>query len=1318
VLCLQLLLAARGLALDPAKDITQYNCQTWSRQNGLMVNVVNAIAQTEDGYLWLGTSAGLLRFDGTEFTPIQSGQRDTSVVASLASARNGGLWVGMENNAVGFCDEHGLFVKSNVPPVRPVLRNYALAADADGSLWIVADHLLARLATNGTLEQVTASPDEQATNIICGFKGSQGRFWYGTSEKGVYYWQAGKIQKLEAPELDGVAVSVMTEDHAGNLWVGTTAGLWCYDAALQPKNIPRLAHDIRALLVDREGVLWIGCDYGLVRYYQGKYDFFRHTDGLPSDFVTSIVEDREGSLWIGTRNGLCQLTDVKFPNHLFSDGSSQLEALSVFAARQGGIWIGSSGGLVYLNDNFTNYGVEAGLPNLYVKRVYEASNGKLYLVCGAKDLAVFSGGKVIADYIAADMVVGMAEDAKGVVVSVGRSLYRVNEKGLVPYAFTNDNAPSLYWVLNLAPGRDGVIWVACVNGIARIKDGTFQQWTTADGLTDARVNWICEDSDGIVWGAMSTGIVRLKDNHIRCISEANGLFANDIFAIIPDDLGNLWVDSGRGIYRVSRQSLNDFADGKSPRVICKPFDGLESVKPTDKSFQERVGCKSVDGRIWFPGANSVVAINPHKVPTNQVVPPVHIQSVRANGRAYPLAARLVVPPGNGELELHYTALSFIAPLKIRFQYQLEGYEQKWVKAESRHLAFYTNLKPGIYTFHVIAANSDGVWNMKGDSIVIELRPHFYQTAWFYTLCAAGLFAGLAGGYMARVRHLTRKELQLKKSRDWLESEVNQRTAELAYERDLLRELLDNAPDQIYFKDLQSRFIRHSKAQAKKFGLKDMDSVVGKTDFDFFAEEHARPAFEDEQQIIRTGQALTGQVEKEVWNDGRETWVLTNKMPLRDRSGKIIGTFGISKDITVIKQAEVALAYERDLLHTLLENSPDHIYFKDAQSRFIKSSSAQARQFGLSSAELLVGKSDFDFFTEEHARPAFEEEQEIIRTGQPMIGKIEKESWKDGRKESWVLTTKMPLRNKAGDIIGTFGISKDITAIKEAEAKLKEVHQQLLETSRQAGMAEVATNVLHNVGNVLNSVNVSASVVLENSRNSKIPSLAKVVALLDEHAADLGSFIATDAKGRQVPAYLRQLAGQLAREQEQAIKELELLRQNIEHIKDIVAMQQSYAKISGVSETVRVVDLVEDALGMNAGALTRHEVELIREYTGVPPVTVEKHKVLQILVNLIRNAKYACDESGRKDKKLRLRISQTERKVMIGVIDNGIGIPPENLTRIFNHGFTTRKNGHGFGLHSGALAAEELGGALTVHSDGPGLGATFSLELPLPPVSKT
>jgi signal transduction histidine kinase len=309
---------------------------------------------------------------------------------------------------------------------------------------------------------------------------------------------------------------------------------------------------------------------------------------------------------------------------------------------------------------------------------------------------------------------------------------------------------------------------------------------------------------------------------------------------------------------------------------------------------------------------------------------------------------------------------------------------------------------------------------------------------------------------------------------------------------------------------------------------------------------------------------------------------------------------------------------------------------------------------------------------------------------------------------------MPLRNQAGEIIGTFGISKDITAIVEAEAKLKEVHQRLLETSRLAGMAEVATNVLHNVGNVLNSVNVSASLVLDNTKRSKIPFLGKVVTLLNEHAADLGGFITTDAKGRQLPGYLGRLAEQLTRDQQNTLQELELLRQNIEHIKDIVAMQQSYAKISGVTETVEVPDLVEDAVRMNLGALARHEVELIREYGGVPPITVEKHKVLQILVNLIRNAKYACDDSGQKGKQLRLQIAGTDGGVRISVVDNGIGIPPKNQTRIFSHGFTTRKGGHGFGLHSGALAAKELGGSLTVHSDGAGQGATFTLKLPLLP----
>ncbi len=286
--------------------------------------------------------------------------------------------------------------------------------------------------------------------------------------------------------------------------------------------------------------------------------------------------------------------------------------------------------------------------------------------------------------------------------------------------------------------------------------------------------------------------------------------------------------------------------------------------------------------------------------------------------------------------------------------------------------------------------------------------------------------------------------------------------------------------------------------------------------------------------------------------------------------------------------------------------------------------------------------------------------------------------------------------------------------KRSETEWEQMHQQLVDTSRQAGMAEVATSVLHNVGNVLNSVNVSSTLVSTQVRKSKVANLSKIVALLNEHAADIGTFLTSDPKGKQLPGYLGQLAEHLVAEQATVLKELHLLHENIEHIKDIVVMQQSYAKISGIVETVKITDLVEDALRLNLGALQRHGVEVLREFEDIPPIDVEKHKILQILVNLVRNAKYACDESLRTDKKMTLRVTRSDDLVKIAIIDNGIGIPAENLTRIFNHGFTTRKEGHGFGLHSAVLAAMEMGGSLKVHSDGRDQGASFTLELPYTP----
>jgi PAS domain S-box-containing protein len=294
-----------------------------------------------------------------------------------------------------------------------------------------------------------------------------------------------------------------------------------------------------------------------------------------------------------------------------------------------------------------------------------------------------------------------------------------------------------------------------------------------------------------------------------------------------------------------------------------------------------------------------------------------------------------------------------------------------------------------------------------------------------------------------------------------------------------------------------------------------------------------------------------------------------------------------------------------------------------------------------------------------------------------------------------------------------GVFFDITEQKQAEEELDSLNRRLLESSRQAGMAEVATGVLHNVGNVLNSVNVSSTLICDQVRNSRAARLKDVVLLLNKNSTDLGSFITNDPKGKIIPGYLNSLSERLAAEQQDLLKELELLTKNVEHIKEIVAMQQNYARVSGIIESLSVRNLLEDALQMNAAALARHGVLVIRDFHEVPVISVDKHKVLQILVNLIRNAKYAIDAAARREKRLSVAIRMNDRQsIEITVADNGIGIAPENLTRIFSHGFTTKRDGHGFGLHSGALAAKEMGGSLSAFSEGPGKGATFVLQLPL------
>jgi PAS domain S-box-containing protein len=359
-----------------------------------------------------------------------------------------------------------------------------------------------------------------------------------------------------------------------------------------------------------------------------------------------------------------------------------------------------------------------------------------------------------------------------------------------------------------------------------------------------------------------------------------------------------------------------------------------------------------------------------------------------------------------------------------------------------------------------------------------------------------------------------------------------------------------------------------------------------------------------------------------------------------------------------------------------------------------------------------------------AKPNFWEEKlqpqnaaKAIQTGHDLAARRQPYSYEyqmiaaDGR-TVWIRESGTVLVEK-GQPVAMRGIFQDITRQKSDAQQLDKLNRQLMDTSRQAGMAEVATGVLHNVGNVLNSVSVSATLVADRLRRSKVVNLRRATALLREQNGRLAEFLTTDPKGKVIPEYLATVADQLAGEQTKLIAQMDSVGQHIEHIKEIVAMQQSYAKVSGVCENLAAAGLVEDALRMNAAAFDRHHIEVVREFAdNTPPVRVDRHKVLQILINLLRNAKYAMDAQSGHAKRLVVRVGMASPdRVKITIADNGVGIAPDHVTEIFNRGFTTKKDGHGFGLHSGANAAKEMGGTLTAHSDGPGKGAEFTLELP-------
>ncbi len=410
--------------------------------------------------------------------------------------------------------------------------------------------------------------------------------------------------------------------------------------------------------------------------------------------------------------------------------------------------------------------------------------------------------------------------------------------------------------------------------------------------------------------------------------------------------------------------------------------------------------------------------------------------------------------------------------------------------------------------------------------------------------------------------------------------------------------------------------------------------------------------------------------------------------------------------------EQALRTMRDSegkLVSLFESTDDPVFSLDTQGRIITANHAgreECRQlFGSEPSQL---GSIFDVLAPRH-QAIWKERFEQTLGGQRV--RFQVDTLVQGRLRVMDISLN-PVVGAEGHPVGITLFGRDITALKEAEARLSELHRSLLDVSRQAGMAEMATGILHNVGNTLNSVNVSAGVISEKLRSLRVAGVAKVSGLLRENAHDLSTFFSKDPRARYVPSYLQTLSEQLAADQEALLAETRSLNQSIEHIKAVVSMQQSQARSTGMLERMSVPQLLDDALRLHNLSFGRMGIQVRTEYADVPPAMVDRHKLLQILHNLLTNARHAVLDNGSPDKRISVRVAQrTHGWLRIEVTDNGVGILPEHLPRMFSQGFTTKKDGHGFGLHISALAAQELGGSLTCASAGKGRGATFSIELP-------